>query len=98
MKKKVVPVIVKYPAEEEFSEILAFINRYNPRAEGAEFHARDEITRNEYRSIKGTDAIFEIQGNLSRRKTNILDQAFPITSFARFAWVLFCKMKQRKEL
>jgi hypothetical protein len=98
MIKKEVPVIVKYPAEDQFSEILAFLDRYHPREEGAEYYARDESTRNEYRSIKGAEAIYETQGNVSRRKTNILDQAFPITSFGRFAWVLFCKMKQKREI
>jgi hypothetical protein len=87
-----------YPEEKEFATHIRFIRRFNPRLDGAECIAQDELTGTRYQAYIGGEKIFEIENNIRRGKRNILDQPFPITSFERFAWVLFCKLKQKREI
>ena len=36
--------------------------------------------------------------HIARKRRKILDKPVPIDSVEKFAWVLFCKLKQKREL
>jgi hypothetical protein len=97
-KRREKPEDHSYPDESEFASFIKFWHRYNPRAEGPEYSACDSVTRSRFAAVKGAEKLYEIEGNIGQFKRNILDQPFPISSFERFAWVLYCKLKQKKDI
>ena len=93
-----VPVPERYPKLEDFEEIYRFIKGYHPRAEGTRVCAQNPYTESTYEAYLDGLKIYEVTRAISPRRTNILDRDVPIDTEEKFAWILFCKLKQRKEL
>ncbi len=90
-----------YPPFEDFAELFRFVRDYNVRRESTNpIHlvARHPVTGSSFEAYIGGEKIFEIEDNISRRRRNILDRPVTIDSEERFAWILYCKLKQKREL
>ena len=87
-----------YPSQEDIAEILHFIARFNPRVSGGLCTATDKETGSEFTAYIGAEKLFEVEANLARRKRNILEKPYKITSYEHFVWVLFCKLRQKREI
>ena len=92
-----VPVPERYPKFEDFEEIYRFIKGFRPRSDGARVLAQNPYTETTYEAYLDGLKIYEITRAISPRRTNILARDVSIDCEEKFAWMLFCKLKQKKE-
>ena len=92
-----------FPKQEEFEELFRYVQEYQIR-EGWDgmFTAKNPVLDSvSYRAFASGVKLYEVKRrNFAQAEelTDILKKPFRIDSLNTFAWVLFCKLKERREL
>jgi hypothetical protein len=93
---------ISYPTFEEFNEIHTFLQQFRCQETGNGKLTAQHPTENiKYEAFLAGVKIYELRQIGYARppmKTDILDKPMKIESLGQFAWMLYCKLKQRREL